>query len=30
VEDKSNLALVKPGDQIDIIYTEALLATIER
>jgi Cu/Ag efflux protein CusF len=30
VEDKSNLAGVKVGDQIDIVYTEAILASIER
>ena len=30
IEDKKHLANVKPGDQIDIIYTRALLLSIER
>jgi Cu/Ag efflux protein CusF len=30
VDDKSNLTGVKAGDQIDIIYTEALLVSVER
>lgn len=30
VEDKANLAGVKPGDKIDIVFTQALLANIER
>jgi hypothetical protein len=30
VEDPKNLAAVKVGDQIDITYTQALLASIER
>jgi Cu/Ag efflux protein CusF len=30
VEDKSHLAGVNPGDHIDIVYTEALLASVER
>jgi Cu/Ag efflux protein CusF len=29
VDDKSRLAGVNPGDRIDIIYTEALLASVE-
>lgn len=30
IEDKKHLANVKPGDQIDITYTRALLLSIER
>ena len=30
VEDKSHLQGVKAGDKIDITYTEALLASVER
>ena len=30
VENKANLNGVKVGDQIDIVYTEAMLATVER
>jgi hypothetical protein len=30
VEDKANLANVQPGDKIDIVSTEALLASVER
>jgi hypothetical protein len=30
VDDKANLALVQPGDQIDIISTQALLVSVER
>jgi hypothetical protein len=30
VDDTANLAGVHPGDQIDIVYTEALLASVER
>jgi len=30
VDDKSNLANVNPGDRIEIVYTEAILANVER
>lgn len=30
VDNKANLSGVMPGDQIDIVYTEALLASVER
>ncbi len=30
VEDKNNLSGVKVGDKIDIVYTEAVLASVER
>jgi Cu/Ag efflux protein CusF len=30
VDDKANLTGVKPGDRIDIVYTEAVVASIER
>jgi hypothetical protein len=30
VDKKSNLEGVKPGDKIDITYTEALLTSVER
>jgi len=30
VDDKTKLAGVNPGDQIDVVYTEAVLVTVER
>jgi Cu/Ag efflux protein CusF len=30
IQDKTKIEAIKPGDQIDITYTEALLASIER